>query len=182
MNSSTLCFCYMSLISVLCVTANFRSCRCSVIFHLCIVLLYFSFHRSMRNGRKTRNHAHDAKNVAPSELPLTQTSTLRSRRRLANILVAGSFMFIFCWTPYIVCLLCTNAPNSDIHSMYFLKYSLLLGESKYSIYAPCSSISLSYINAKISIFCWIVCSFAFPLLRSAFVSVTNNWNSCANSI
>lgn len=145
-------------------------------FHCFCFALFLIPHRSMRNGHNTRNHAHDAKHVAPSELPLTQTSTLRSRRRLANILVAGSFMFIFCWAPYIICLLCTNAPNNDIHSMYFLKFSLLLGESKYSIYAP-NPLPLSPthypLNVKISI-CWILCSFPFPLLRPAFVFVTNN--------
>lgn len=31
------------------------------------------------------------------------TSTLRSRRRLANCLLCVSFFFILCWLPYVIC-------------------------------------------------------------------------------
>lgn len=100
-----------------------------IVFSLFCHFLSSPFDRSLRYGHSIRSHSHNGKNTAPSELPLSQTSTLRSRRRLANMLVAGSFMFIFCWTPYILCLLCSKSSSNDIHSMHFLKYSLLLGKS-----------------------------------------------------
>ena len=39
------------------------------------------------------------------ELPIPQTSTLRSRRRLANILVAAGIVFAACWMPHVSILL-----------------------------------------------------------------------------
>jgi hypothetical protein len=41
----------------------------------------------------------------PAELPLPQTSTLRSRKRLANILVIAGFIYAVCWLPHVYCLL-----------------------------------------------------------------------------
>lgn len=47
--------------------------------------------------------SHENIEKSSSDLPLPQTSTLRSRRRLANILVVSAFVFIGCWTPHLVC-------------------------------------------------------------------------------
>lgn len=87
--------------------------------------------RSLRYGHSIRSHAHNTKNAAPSELPLPQTSTLRSRRRLARLLVAGSFVFVFCWSPYVIFLICTRWSARQTYSKTLASYSLFFG--KYSI-------------------------------------------------
>ncbi|XP_055299082.1 D(2)-like dopamine receptor [Sitodiplosis mosellana] len=83
--------------------------------------------RSLRYGHSIRSHAHNTKNAAPSELPLPQTSTLRSRRRLARLLVAGSFVFVFCWSPHVIFLICTKWSGRETYSKTAANYSLLLG-------------------------------------------------------
>lgn len=90
----------------------------------------FSNYRSLRYGHSIRSHAHNTKNAAPSEFPLPQTSTLRSRRRLANMLVAGSFVFIFCWSPHVICLIYTTLAAGESYSKMATNYSLLLGKFK----------------------------------------------------
>lgn len=84
--------------------------------------------RSLRYGHSIRSHAHNTKNAAPSELPLPQTSTLRSRRRLARLLVAGSFVFVFCWSPHVIFLICTKWSARHAFSKTAANYSLLLGK------------------------------------------------------
>lgn len=84
--------------------------------------------RSLRYGHSIRSHAHNTKNAAPSELPLPQTSTLRSRRRLARLLVAGSFVFVFCWSPYVIFLICTRWSARETYSKTVASYSLFFGK------------------------------------------------------
>lgn len=84
--------------------------------------------RSLRYGHSIRSHAHNTKNAAPSELPLPQTSTLRSRRRLARLLVAGSFVFVFCWSPHVVFLICTKWSAQETYSKTVASYSLFFGK------------------------------------------------------
>lgn len=62
-----------------------------------------------------------------SELPLPQTSTLRSRRRLANMLVAAALIFAGCWTPHVVCILCLELGAANICPRTVSEFSLLLG-------------------------------------------------------
>lgn len=76
--------------------------------------------------------------IPSSELPLPQTSTLRSRRRLANLLVFSAGIFICCWSPHVLCILgaeLSGRHNSDSTSSSGLQctaivseYTLLLGK------------------------------------------------------
>lgn len=91
-------------------------------------VLSFEYSRSLRYGHSIRSHAHNTKNAAPSELPLPQTSTLRSRRRLARLLVAGSFVFVFCWSPHVIFLICTKWSAAETYSKTMASYSLFFGK------------------------------------------------------
>lgn len=53
------------------------------------------------------------------------TSTLRSRRRLANSLLWVAGIFAVCWFPHVVCQICDSL-NVPI-SIHVQRYSLLLG-------------------------------------------------------
>jgi hypothetical protein len=61
------------------------------------------------------------------ELPLPQTSTLRARRHLANMLVGAALIFTFCWTPHVVCVLCIEFGVYNVCSKPMTDFSLLLG-------------------------------------------------------
>lgn len=98
--------------------------------------------RSLRYGHSIRTHT----NNPPSELPLPQTSTLRSRRRLANMLVAGSLVFVLCWTPHVICLVCSKFSTSEWCSKTVSDYYLLLGKCSSS--SPTSSSSSRLWNAN----------------------------------
>lgn len=77
--------------------------------------------------RKSRNKS---KRTTPGpDLPLPQISTLRSRKRLANILVASSIIFAGCWTPYIICIFCFELKTTATYCPKTVSdFSLLLGE------------------------------------------------------
>lgn len=82
----------------------------------------------------------------PAELPLPQTwvtlsclfqlmlkisfhrSTLRSRRRLANILVAAGFIYMLCWLPHVCCLVIREFSINDGCSNTAKEFFMLLGE------------------------------------------------------
>lgn len=64
----------------------------------------------------------------PAELPLPQTSTLRSRRRLANILVAAGFIYMLCWLPHVCCLVIREFSLNDGCSNTAKEFFMLLGE------------------------------------------------------
>ncbi|XP_044256671.1 somatostatin receptor type 4 [Tribolium madens] len=61
------------------------------------------------------------------------TSTLRSRRRLANSLLWVAIVFAVCWFPYIVCQFCGELGTSP--STTVQRYSLLLGHT-HSAFSP----------------------------------------------
>ncbi len=68
---------------------------------------YLNFHRSIQRERNFQSSKKIKEDRIPSsELPLPQTSTLRSRRRLANMLVAAALIFVCCWSPHVICYLC----------------------------------------------------------------------------
>ncbi|XP_039758806.1 galanin receptor type 3 [Pararge aegeria] len=69
-----------------------------------------------------------AKKLQPSLLgPQPQTSTLRSRRRLGNVLVGIALVFAGCWCPHAAIVICSafglNAP------LVLSQYALLLGHA-----------------------------------------------------
>ncbi|GAB0089121.1 uncharacterized protein DMENIID0001_036120 [Sergentomyia squamirostris] len=62
-----------------------------------------------------------------TELPLPQTSTLRSRRRLANLLMGAALIFVACWTPHVACILGTQLGSGTLCTNTLANFSLLLG-------------------------------------------------------
>lgn len=69
----------------------------------------------------------------PAELPIPQTSTLRSRRRLANILVAAGFIFLGCWAPHVICWIFREFSINDGCSGTVREFFMLLGEKNINI-------------------------------------------------
>lgn len=63
----------------------------------------------------------------PAELPLPQTSTLRSRRRLANILVTAGFVYMLCWLPHVWCFLIREFSIDEGCSNTAKEFFMLLG-------------------------------------------------------
>lgn len=71
--------------------------------------------------------------VDPESKEKPPTSTLQSRRRLANALLWMAAAFAACWIPYIICTICTEfatAPSSTV-----TQYTLFLGHS-HSAFSP----------------------------------------------
>lgn len=64
----------------------------------------------------------------PAELPLPQTSTLRSRKRLANILVAAGIIYALCWLPHVYCLITREFSINEGCSIVASEFFMLLGE------------------------------------------------------
>ncbi|XP_023166297.2 alpha-2A adrenergic receptor [Drosophila hydei] len=60
-------------------------------------------------------------------IPLPQTSTLRSRRHLANMLIASALIFIICWAPHVFCIFYKNFGYKQYCSKTSVYFSLLLG-------------------------------------------------------
>ncbi|XP_037731727.1 uncharacterized protein LOC119562580 isoform X2 [Drosophila subpulchrella] len=60
-------------------------------------------------------------------IPLPQTSTLRSRRHLANMLIASAVIFIACWSPHVFCVFYKNFGSMQQCSQISVYLSLLLG-------------------------------------------------------
>ncbi|EDW76321.1 uncharacterized protein Dwil_GK14720 [Drosophila willistoni] len=60
-------------------------------------------------------------------IPLPQTSTLRSRRHLANMLIASALIFIVCWAPHVFCIFYKNFGYKQYCSKSSVYFSLLLG-------------------------------------------------------
>ncbi|XP_031335415.1 C-X-C chemokine receptor type 2 [Photinus pyralis] len=61
------------------------------------------------------------------------TSTLQSRRRLANALMWMAFVFAACWLPYVLCIIC--AEFNTVPSIWLIRYSLFLGHV-HSAFSP----------------------------------------------
>ncbi|XP_068917071.1 galanin receptor type 3 isoform X2 [Tenebrio molitor] len=66
--------------------------------------------------------------------PQPPTSTLRSRRRLANSLLWVAIVFALCWFPYVVCQFCGEL-GSTPPPITVQRYSLLLGHV-HSAFSP----------------------------------------------
>lgn len=79
----------------------------------------------MRRRQRSKK-ANDARHGP--ELPLPQTSTLRSRRRLANLLVGAALIFVACWTPHVACILGTQLGSGTLCTKTLADFSLLLGK------------------------------------------------------
>ncbi|XP_016971024.1 uncharacterized protein LOC108038710 isoform X1 [Drosophila rhopaloa] len=67
------------------------------------------------------------KGPATPGIPLPQTSTLRSRRHLANMLIASAVIFIACWAPHVFCIFYKNFGSKEHCSQTSVYFSLLLG-------------------------------------------------------
>lgn len=71
----------------------------------------------------------------PAELPLPQTSTLRSRKRLANILVAAGIIYALCWLPHVYCLITREFSINEGCSIVASEFFMLLGELRVEIWS-----------------------------------------------
>ena len=75
-----------------------------------------------------------AAEASVEDLSQPPTSTLRSRRRLANSLLWVAILFAVCWIPYVVCQFCgelgVTAPPPTVQ-----RYSLFLGHI-HSAFSP----------------------------------------------
>lgn len=111
----------------------FLTYKCQVQCKLVVVdtfltILLSIFDRSIRRAQQTNNGASRQKVEKPtSDLPLPQTSTLRSRRRLANILVGAALIFLLFWIPHVLCLLCFELGGKHMCTKTVAEFSLLLG-------------------------------------------------------
>ncbi|XP_073821195.1 uncharacterized protein [Musca autumnalis] len=65
--------------------------------------------------------------VATPGIPLPQTSTLRSRRHLANMLIGSALIFIICWTPHVFCVIYRIMGYKQHCSKSSRYFNLLLG-------------------------------------------------------
>ncbi|XP_061396336.1 uncharacterized protein LOC133331967 [Musca vetustissima] len=65
--------------------------------------------------------------VATPGIPLPQTSTLRSRRHLANMLIGSALIFIICWTPHVFCVIYRIMGYKQHCSKASRYFNLLLG-------------------------------------------------------
>ncbi|KAM8715511.1 hypothetical protein ACLKA7_002546 [Drosophila subpalustris] len=86
--------------------------------------------RAMREIRahSQRQRIHRAgRGPATPGIPLPQTSTLRSRRHLANMLIASALIFIVCWAPHVFCIFYKNLGYKQYCSKASVYFSLLLG-------------------------------------------------------
>ncbi|CAD6997634.1 alpha-2A adrenergic receptor [Ceratitis capitata] len=85
--------------------------------------------------RQRINQNQGALGPAAPGIPLPRTSTLHSRRRLANVLIASALIFIICWFPHVFCILYTNSGYQHYCSNTSKYFHLLLGYS-YSAISP----------------------------------------------
>ncbi|XP_055681629.1 leukotriene B4 receptor 1 [Lutzomyia longipalpis] len=103
------------------------------------------------------------------ELPLPQTSTLRSRRRLANLLVGAALIFVACWTPHVVCIVGTQLGSGMLCTKALADFSLLLGYT-HSAVSPIVYWFLNHNTLRQSLSCtpcWQISS-AQKFLRTHF--------------
>ncbi|KAM7352226.1 uncharacterized protein ACRADG_004855 isoform 1-T2 [Cochliomyia hominivorax] len=81
--------------------------------------------RAAQRGRK----------VATPGIPLPQTSTLRSRRHLANMLIGSAIIFIACWAPHVFCVIYKIMGYKEYCKKSSRYFNLLLGYM-YSALSP----------------------------------------------
>lgn len=85
--------------------------------------------REIRAHSQRQRIHRSGRGPATPGIPLPQTSTLRSRRHLANMLIASAVIFIACWAPHVFCIFYTNFGYKQHCSQTSVYFSLLLGES-----------------------------------------------------
>ncbi|XP_037927584.1 vasopressin V1b receptor [Teleopsis dalmanni] len=85
--------------------------------------------------RQRINHNQGVRGPATPGIPLPQTSTLRSRRRLANMLIASAVIFIACWAPHVFCVFYKNFGYRQYCTTTSTYFNLLLGYM-YSAISP----------------------------------------------
>ncbi|KAH8281216.1 hypothetical protein KR044_011655 [Drosophila immigrans] len=83
--------------------------------------------REIRAHSQRQRIPRSSRGPATPGMPLPQTSTLRSRRHLANMLVASALIFIVCWAPHVFCVLYKNFGYKQYCSKASIYFSLLLG-------------------------------------------------------
>lgn len=88
------------------------------------LFIYRSIRRVQNQQIRTRLNSPP---IPPAELPIPQTSTLRSRRRLANILVVAGFVFMACWSPHVICLIFREFSITSGCSNTVTEFVMLLG-------------------------------------------------------
>lgn len=71
--------------------------------------------------------AQRGRRVATPGIPLPQTSTLRSRRHLANMLIGSAIIFIACWAPHVFCVLYKIMGYKEYCKKSSRYFNLLLG-------------------------------------------------------
>ncbi|XP_037821210.1 uncharacterized protein LOC119610159 [Lucilia sericata] len=99
---------------------------------------------SPRAMREIREHsqrqrmaraAQRGRRVATPGIPLPQTSTLRSRRHLANMLIGSAIIFIACWAPHVFCVIYKIMGYKEYCKKSSRYFNLLLGYM-YSALSP----------------------------------------------
>ncbi|XP_036231921.1 cholecystokinin receptor type A [Bactrocera oleae] len=85
--------------------------------------------------RQRINHKTCLHGPAAPGIPLPRTSTLHSRRRLANVLIASAIIFILCWAPHVFCIFYTSFGYKHYCSKTSKYFHLLLGYT-YSTISP----------------------------------------------
>ncbi|KAI8038262.1 hypothetical protein M5D96_008951, partial [Drosophila gunungcola] len=83
--------------------------------------------REIRAHSQRQRINRSGKGPATPGIPLPQTSTLRSRRHLANMLIASAVIFIACWAPHVFCIFYKSLGSKQHCSQTSVYFSLLLG-------------------------------------------------------
>ncbi|XP_050746218.1 5-hydroxytryptamine receptor isoform X2 [Drosophila biarmipes] len=83
--------------------------------------------REIRAHSQRQRINQEERGPATPGIPLPHTSTLRSRRHLANMLIASAVVFIACWSPHVFCIFYKNFGSKHQCSQISIYLSLLLG-------------------------------------------------------
>lgn len=83
--------------------------------------------REIRAHSQRQRIHRSGRGPATPGIPLPQTSTLRSRRHLANMLIASALIFIVCWAPHVFCIFYKNFGYKQYCSKTSVYFNLLLG-------------------------------------------------------
>lgn len=89
--------------------------------------------REIRAHSQRQRIHRSGRGPATPGIPLPQTSTLRSRRHLANMLIASALIFIVCWAPHVFCIFYKNFGYKQYCSKTSVYFSLLLGKIKENV-------------------------------------------------
>uniref|UniRef100_A0A1I8NXM7 G-protein coupled receptors family 1 profile domain-containing protein n=1 Tax=Stomoxys calcitrans TaxID=35570 RepID=A0A1I8NXM7_STOCA len=91
--------------------------------------------REHSQRQRMQRAAARGRRVATPGIPLPQTSTLRSRRHLANMLIGSALVFIACWTPHVFCVIYRILGYNHYCNKSSRYFNLLLGYM-YSALSP----------------------------------------------